>query len=814
MPENQTSFHVLKFGGTSLSSAARINRAVEIVKKRRSEAKVAVVVSAVGGVTDELIALTGLAATGQEEWRDRLEQLKVRHLNLWEELAPDRKPDTIQRLMRKLENRLEEVAKQQKVHPRYKDYILSFGERCSAVLFAATLTQNDLQARPHSSHRLVRTNNRFGDADVDVRTTRQLINDNVSLNGGPLPVITGYIGSTREDEITTLGRSGSDYTAGLVGEALNADEIEIWTDVDGVLTTDPNIANTAVTIPQLNYAEIAEMSHFGTKVLHPRTVLPLEERNIPVTIRNTFNPDGDTTLINEDYQPSQGSLRSVSLKKDIALITIKSNGLDRLYGLTSRALHDLAESDVPVWFNAAASADYGLTFVTDREQKDRAIEVLEETFHTEHAQGLIESPKVYDDVSMVTVIGERLEHDASLSGEVLSVLGENKISPLAIARGSANRHLSLLIPNSDALRAVRLVNDHFCVHARRLRLFIAGNGAIGSKLIDQINELPEDEVELSIIGVCDSVRTAWDAHGIRPDQVDEYLAQGDQTQWSGIIDRIKEEFAYRTVFVDATGSEEVALLYDDLLSSGIHVVTPSKRANSMEQKYFDKLIKHTRHDTAHYYYEANVGAGLPVVQTIRDAIESGDRIDRIEGVVSGTMTYLFGSLENGATFGDTIIRARREGYAEPDPRDDLSGEDVARKFLVLARTSGIKIERADLKVEDLTPEALRDVSLETFMEKIGDYDQQWSDKVKKASERGNVLRYVGELDRDTIRIGVREVPAGSSLGMLKGTDNQLLIYTKRYQTSPIIIQGPGAGREVTAGGVLSDIQKISRRVFS
>ncbi len=813
MPENHSSFHVLKFGGTSLSNAARISSAVEIVKKRRSEANVAVVVSAVGGVTDELIALTGLAASGQNEWRDRLQKLKERHYDLWDELVADRKADTLQRLFGKLENRLEEIARHQNVNPRYKDYILSFGERCSAVLFAATLTQNGHQARPHSSHRLVRTNSRFGDADVDVRTTRELISKKIEINGGPLPVITGYIGSTGDDEITTLGRSGSDYTAGLIGEALNADEIEIWTDVDGVLTTDPNIADTAVTIPQLNYAEIAEMSHFGTKVLHPRTVLPLEERNIPVTIRNTFNPGGETTLINEDYQPSQGSLRSVSLKKDIALITIKSNGLDRLYGLTSRALHDLAESDVPVWFNAAASADYGLTFVTDRNKKDRAIEVLEETFHTEQTQGLIEQPKIHDDVSMVTVIGERLEHDASLSGEVLSVLGENKISPLAIARGSANRHLSLLIPNSDAMRAVRLVNDHFCVHARRLRLFIAGNGAIGSKLIEQIGELPEDEVELSIIGVCDSEQTVWDAHGIPPEKVDEFLPEGKSTRWDEIIDRLKEEFAYRTVFIDATGSEEVALLYDDLLSHGIHVVTPSKRANSMDQTYFDKLIKHTRRDTAHYYYEANVGAGLPIVQTIRDTIESGDRIERIEGVVSGTMTYLFGSLENGAAFGETIRRAREEGYAEPDPRDDLSGEDVARKFLVLARTSGIKIERDELEVENLTPEPLRDVSRDSFMENVGEYDQFWDEKVKKAADRGNVLRYVGELDRNSIRIGVREVPADSSLGMLKGTDNQLLIYTKRYQTSPIIIQGPGAGREVTAGGVLSDIQKISRRVF-
>ncbi len=814
MSQNHKKFHVLKFGGTSLSNSERICKAVSIVKKRSAEARVAVVVSAVGGVTDELINLTKLAGSGQEQWKERFEALKDRHLKLWDELTPGRKPDTIRRLMTKLNNRLEEVARQQNITLRQKDYVLSFGERCSAVLFAATLNQNELPARPHSSHRLIRTNNRYGDADVDTRTTRELINQSLSPNGGPLPVITGYIGATRDEQITTLGRSGSDYTAGLIGEALGADEVEIWTDVDGVLTTDPNIAETAVTIPQLNYAEIAEMSHFGTKVLHPRTVLPLEEQNIPVTIRNTFNPEGNTTLINEEYEPSKGSLRSVSLKKDIALITIKSNGLDRLYGLTSRALHDLAESDVPVWFNAAASADYGLTFVTDREKRSLAIEVLEETFHTEYTQGLIERPRVHDEVSMVTVIGEQLEYNASLSGEVLSVLGENKISPLAIARGSANRHLSMLIPNQDALRAVRLVNDHFCVHARRLRLFIAGNGTIGSQLIRQIRDLPDQEVELSIIGVCNRDQTAWDPHGIHPEKVEEYLAQGEQTSWQDILQRIKNEFAYRTVFVDATGSGEVARMYDELLATGIHVVTPSKRANSAEQKYFDKLISHTRRGGTHYYYEANVGAGLPVVQTIRDLIESGDRIERVEGVVSGTMTYVFASLEEGASFGETIIRARSEGYAEPDPRDDLSGEDVARKFLVLARTSGIKIEREELEVENLTPTELREVASGEFMEKISDYDGVWKKKVARAKERGKVLRYVGELSDGKVRIGVREVPGDSPLGMLKGTDNQLLIYTRRYQSSPVTIQGPGAGKEVTAGGVLSDIQKISRRVFS
>lgn len=814
MSQNKTNLHVLKFGGSSLKDAESIKKAVSIVINRLKKYQIAVVVSAVGGVTDELIALINLAGKGSQSWKKRFDQLTSRHLDLWKQLAANQKDAPINHLLSELETRLEGVAAQSTVLPRHKDEILSFGERASSEIFAAALRQYDVSSNAYSSHNFIRTNDRFGEADVDVRTTRDLIQKTVPLNGNKVPVITGFIGSTSKQEITTLGRSGSDYTAGLIADALQADEVEIWSDVNGVLTTDPDVADTAVTIPQLNYAEIAEMAHFGTKVLHPRTVLPLEEHAIPVSVHNTFDPDGGQTLINEDYETSQGSLRSVSLRKNIVLITIKSKGLDRIHGLTSRALHDLAEAGIPVWFNAAASADYGVSFVTDFKRKDQALEVLDKTFQVEKTNGLIESPKVRDQVSMVTVIGERLEYDASLSGEVLSVLGENKISPLAIARGSANRHLSMLIENSDAQRATRLINDHFCVHARRLRLFIAGNGTIGSELINQIGQLDQGKVELSIIGACNSLSTSWSADGIPPGEVQNYLDEGDPTRWDEIIRRLKQDFAYRTVFVDATGSKEVAGLYDELLAAGINIVTPSKRANTASQQYFDKLIAHTSPNHTHYYFEATVGAGLPVVQTILDLKRSGDQIERIEGVVSGTMTYLFGSLENGAPFGETVTRARKEGYAEPDPRDDLSGEDVARKFLILARTSGLQIERDDLQVENLTPEALRDVPLETFFERIGDYDEEWQNKVDEAARRGNVLRYVGELSNGQIKIGVREVPSESPLGTLSGTDNQLLIYTKRYRMSPIIIQGPGAGREVTASGVLSDIQKISRRVFS
>jgi len=807
--------HIIKFGGTSVANADRIRRAVSIVAERKREHDVAVVVSAFSGVTNDLISMSEMAATGNGAFVTHFSQLRERHLETAEDLSPDNAAlkDHLSRLLDMLSAEFESLAQQGKLSQQERDSIMSYGERLSAAVFAAALEQAGMPAKAFEATAFVRTNDRFGDADVDQVTTSVLTKKVILPINGTVPVITGFIGSTEDGRITTLGRSGSDYTAGIMGEALMADVVEIWTDVDGVLTADPNIASNAVTIPQLNYSEMAEMAQFGTSVVHPRTVLPLKELKIPILIKNTLNPSAEGTLITDSDEETMNTLRSVSLKKRVVLFGLRSKGLDKIRGFLGRALDALNHANVPVLYSASASAEFGFSVVFEPEYLDQARIVLHEAFERVYQAGLLNEPIVRTEISMVTVIGDRLTNDVGLSGAVLTVLGANNLAPISLAKGAANRHLSLIMEKQDALMAVQLLNDHFCIHARQVRLFVAGVGTVGAELLRQIKALKKTSVNLSLIGVCNRSKTYWHSQGIDADEVDDLLSRGQLTQWDDTIDRLIREFPYRTIFVDCTGSQDVARLYAKLLKAGIHIATPSKLANTMEQSYFDELNSYHEETQVCYHYETTVGAGLPVIHTIRDLMQAGDTVHRISGVVSGTMTYLFDVLEHGMSFSEAIKNAKLLGYSEPDPRDDLSGEDVARKFMTLARTAGYRVERKELQVESMIPDELKEVSLEEFMDRIGEYDDFWRHRIEEAKAEEKVLRYVGILDEGKIRVRVEAVPVKSPLGSLSGTDNQIAITTDRYNKNPLIIQGPGAGREVTAAGLLADIQKVCDMIF-
>jgi aspartokinase/homoserine dehydrogenase 1 len=810
--------HILKFGGSSLAEADRIQKAVEIVKKRTDEAFVAVVVSALGGVTNELIQIMDRASSGTDPWEPRYEALRERHLRVARELIKLTDPDVLvselESLLAELKVEILKIERAGQVTARQRDKVLSFGERLSCRIFVAALREADLPAEPFESQHFVRTNNRFGEADVDFKVTSQLIQEFINPQYKYVPVITGFIGATAENEITTLGRSGSDFTAGIVGEALKAQKIEIWTDVDGVLTADPRVAPGAKTIPRMNYEEIAELSQFGAKVVHPRTVLPLGELNIPVVIKNSFNPDAEGTLITRDGNEQDGSNRlSVSLKKDIGLISIRSKTLDRVEGLFARAAYALYQHGISVTFAASAMSEFSASLAIDKDQTLPAKKILQETFASEFAAGIIDIPHLHFDVSMVSIIGFPLQRDKRISGQILTTLGDNNIIPIAVARGVANRNLSLILPNDQAARAVRLINDHFCTFPDTIRLFIAGVGTIGGELLRQLGELPPSDIRFQIIGACNSTNMIWAPDGIAPGSVKEALKNGEITEWKTIINTLIETYSYRTVFVDCTGSAESAKLYKDLLTAGVHIATPVKIANTINQEYFDALHNLRRTTSVNFLYETTCGAGLPIIQTIEDLIASGDRIDKITGVVSGTMTFIFSELANGASFGESVKKAKALGYTEPDPRDDLSGEDVARKFITLARVAGRRLERSDVSVESLVPAELASVSTEEFLTRIGEYDAVWQARVQEAKNDGKVLRYVAKLDGDKVSVKVEAVPANSPLGTLSGTDNLVAITSKYYNSSPLIIQGPGAGREVTAAGLLADVIKIARRVL-
>ncbi len=796
--------HVLKFGGTSLKDRTYIQKAIEVVEVRAKTHSTVVVVSAIGNVTNQLTQLTDELPYKSEEAGRHLESLKELHFKLAEAF-----PQINEEEVKGLEILFKELkwvysdSERRSGHPgAWRDHILSFGERASARIFAAALSAR-VSGFAVDSQNIVKTDNNFGEANVIHDLTRELVRKALVKNG-KIPVVTGFIGSTRQNEITTLGRSGSDYTAGLITEALEADHLEIWTDVDGVLTADPKIVPTAHHIDQLSFDDISELSGHRAKVIHPKTIRPIRDRDVSVQVRNSYNPDHPGTLIHRSFH-SNGSFRSIIVTGPYTYFEIPSADTQQFIRFLEENIDNSADFDEITYYRI--SANEPARFIIRQPLFGR----LSETIEQWAGQSKIEFSPSHE-LHNVKVFTNRLYESDQPVNEIIEMLDRKGMRPVTLQRGRNQRHLSLLLPEKEAYTAARLINDYQIDSRKTVDLFVAGIGAIGNTLIQQIKKVKRDDLRVRVIGLCNSKYVFWNKKGLDLENLPDIPA-AEPTNWPSITAELTSAERHNTIFVDATGSVEVARIYPELISSGIHIATPSKLANTFEQSYYDQLRERCSKHKTQYRYETTVGAGLPVISTIHDLLSSGDTIHQISGVVSGTMTYLFNQLEKGKPFSEAIIDAREKGYAEPDPRDDLSGEDVARKFLILARTLGYKIERSELNVESLIPEELQKVDPDIFMDRLSETDALWKKRIKLALDREETLRYAGRLLADgTITIGIQTVPKDSPLGQLKGTDNLIQISSDFYADTPLIIQGPGAGKEVTAGGLLADILKIAKDI--
>ncbi len=801
-----SNIHVLKFGGTSLRDHLFILQAVEVVRSRMDSAQPVVVVSAIGGVTDQLVELTNVPDDKPALARQQIDGIRKIHFDVLHRVTGNTGKEN-NLYLEELFDELTRVCfdeKLKKEHTeKWNDHILSFGERASAHIFASALCYHKVKARALDAHHFIKTDAAFGEANVIPGLTRKLIADTLHALQ-EVAVITGFIGSTEQGEITTLGRSGSDYTAGLIAEALQAGHLEIWTDVDGVLTADPKIVPTACHIDYLSYEDISELAAHGAKVIHPKTIRPIRHTGTSVQVRNSYNPAHPGTLINRSFR-SNGAFRSVTVTGPFTYFEIDAPDAHKLNRLIEKELERAADSE---GYGYIRTSRYEPAQFLIRSALFERIEPLVHTWVEQEASG---QPELKRNLYKVKKFTNRLNKSDLPAVNILNILNRKNIRPLRIHREYNQRYVSLLLPKEQAYTVARLINDYLIDGRTTVDLFIAGKGAVGGTLLNLIDDLNPDDVRLRVIGVCDSKSVNWNAGGIDIHNVDK-LPEGQATDWPAIVQELTAPHRHNTIFVDATGSAEVARLYPSLLQAGIHIATPSKLANTFEQSFYDSIHAIARATHTRYRYETTVGAGLPVLSTISDLIDSGDEITGISGVLSGTMTYLFGELEKGVPFSEAVVKARDLGYAEPDPRDDLSGEDVARKFLTLARTIGLKIERSQLNVESLIPEKLKQVGQETFIHRLPEADDYWRDKINQANKKGKTLRYTGRLTGGTIEIGVQETDINSPLGQLRGTDNILRISTNRYRQSPIIIQGPGAGKEVTAAGLLSDILKISKEI--
>jgi len=819
---------VLKFGGTSVGSPAALEKVLEILKDPVRREKVAVVVvSAFSGVTDGLIDLSRRAVSGDTTYPETVAAIKKGHLETashflaGEELDAAR--ENLEGEFSRLLGVLDGISVLRELSPRSLDLMMSFGERFSASLIASIFCAKGLPATCVDSRRLVKTRGDFGKAVVQEEETFPLIRSWYgSQNGQVLPVVTGFIASAADGSTTTLGRGGSDLTAAVFGAALDAEEVEIWTDVDGIFTADPRQVKNAFPIDSISYEEAMELSHFGAKVIYPPTIQPALEKGIPIRIKNTFNPGFHGTLIVKDAEPSTYPIRGISSMRPVALIRVQGPAMVGVAGFSSRLFGSLARRKISVVLISQSSSEYSICFAVLPADIPSAKEAIMEEFDREIGRGVIDPPVIEENFSIIAVVGLGMKRMTGISGRVFYALGRNDVNVVAIAQGSSEINISVVISSHDEAKALNAIHEaFFLATVRSVNLFMIGVGLIGTTLLEQIAAQREilaesHKIRINLIGAADFRGMIFDLEGLDPRKVRSLLhgekAEGiEPLSLPGFIERMEAFNLPNTAFCDCTASDDIAQSYAEILRAAIPVITPNKRANSSPLEYYKTLRDISRERGTPYLYETTVCAGLPVISTLRDLTLSGDRVRRIEAVLSGTLSFIFNNYDGNKTFSALVREAKAKGYTEPDPRDDLKAMDAARKALILARECGMALEFSSVEIEPILPEAcIKAADVDAFFKELEKSDGAFEERRSRAAKEGRALRYVAVIEEGAARLSLREEKAGSPFLSLVDSDNIVVITTDRYSTLPMVIKGPGAGAQVTAGGVFADIVRIAR----
>jgi aspartokinase/homoserine dehydrogenase 1 len=810
---------ILKFGGSSVANKENILRVFDIIKPQNEREEIAVVFSALGGVTEILLSTAEKAKSGNRTYVDHVKGLEERHFELVKQLIPVQLQSAVLTFVKVRFNELEDLFHGifliKECSPKTLDYVASFGERLSAYILTEALKVEGLPAVYLDARSVIRTNDRFGNAKVDFSSSNDLIQDFFHQNPG-LKIITGFIASTEKGETATLGRSGSDYTAAIFASALQADSLEIWTDVSGVLTADPKLVYTAFTIPQLSYSEAMELSHFGAKVIFPATMKPAMKKGVPIYIKNTFEPKNPGTLINGDH-PSGKLIKGISSMSGIALLNIEGAGLLDVVGVSRRVFGALADAHVNVILISQASSEHSVCIAIRMDEVSIAKDAIEKEFLYEIKNGEMDPVVVISDMAVVAAVGENMKHNPGASGRMFSSLGRNNVNVHAIAQGSSELNISAVISQTDLQKALNALHEAFFLSDNKvLHLFLVGVGLIGKALIRMIANQREklqreNDLDIQIHGIANSRFMAFhedgfdlkncpapeDAPDAKPMDLDKFLSQMDEMNFSN------------SVFVDCTASPEVADSYERVLEGSVPVVTPNKKANSGTLERYKALKKLAYKRGVKYLYETNVAAGLPVISTLQDLMLSGDRVIRIEAVLSGSMNYIFSEFENGVPFSEVVRQAKEKGYTEPDPRDDLSGMDVGRKILILGREAEQELHFEDVSIQSMVPEdCVETKDIESFFEKLKQHDGDFAMMLQKAQGEGKKLRFMATLENGKATVGLNALDNSHPFFTLKGSDNMILFTTERYHDFPMIIRGPGAGADVTAAGVFADVIRL------
>lgn len=808
---------VMKFGGTSVGSVNSILNLKNIVEEAAAQERVIVVVSALGGVTDKLIKTAHMAVNGDNGFNKEFQEIVTRHHDLINAIISNEEQRTallqeIDVLLNELNNIYQGLALINNLAPKSEATIVSYGERISSRIVTALIDG----AVRYNARRFIKTETKHNKYILADEVTDRLIHDNFDNSTERVIVVPGFIAQDKDsEEITNLGRGGSDYTAAIVAATLKADCLEIWTDVDGFMTADPRVINNAYTIGHLSYVEATELCNFGAKVVYPPTIYPVFKANIPIKIKNTFNPDAEGTVI-DDHSEDEGRLiKGISSINDTDLLTVQGLGMVGVVGVNQRIFRALANADISVFLVAQASSENSTSLGLRHVDAEKACEVLNREFEKEISMGLMESVRATSELSTVAIVGENMRHNAGIIGKLFQTLGRNGINVIACAQGGQETNISFVIDSNLLRKTLNVIHDSFFLSEYKvLNLFICGIGTVGGSLIEQIASQQEKlkkehSLKLNIVGIANSRHAIFDREGLDLTCYRTQLKESKDSNIKQLRDEIIHMNIFNSVFVDCTANSEVASIYADLLSHNISVVAANKIASSGDYDTYCNLKQIARQRNIKYLFETNVGAGLPIINTINDLINSGDKILKIEAVLSGTLNFIFNVLSSDVPLSEAVHLAQEKGYSEPDPRIDLCGKDVIRKLVILAREAGYAIEQENVTANLFIPQELFDGTLENFWAKLPQLDEQFENERKQLVAEKKHWRFIARYENGKGSVALSKVDERHPFYHLEGSNNIILLTTERYKEYPMLIQGYGAGASVTAAGVFADIMRIA-----